>query len=113
MFLSLRLWSSLLLAPVALFKFVLLFWFVCSDMCVVLFVCIFVLGYQIQVLFGLNFHSFFFIYFFNVNLFSLQSCNRCFGLHAATLIFISCFCWLPCFDMGGNYSPVFIVMGPI
>ena len=39
MFLSLKLWSSLLLAPVALFKFVLLIWFVCSDMCVVLFVC--------------------------------------------------------------------------
>ena len=74
MFLSLRLWSSLLLAPVALFKFVLLFWFVCSDMCVVLFVCIFVLGYQMQVLFGLNFHSFFFMSICLVSVFWTQAC---------------------------------------
>ena len=60
------------------------------------------------------FIHFLYIYiFFYVNLFSLQLCNRYFGLHAATLIFISCFCWLPCFHMGGNYSPMFIVMGPI
>ena len=42
--------------------------------------------------------------------FSLQSCNPLFWLTCIYINFNLWFCWLPCFDMCGHYSPVFIVM---
>ena len=42
--------------------------------------------------------------------FSLQSCNPLFWFTCSYINFNLWFCWLPCFDMCGHYSPVFIVM---
>ena len=68
-------------------------------MCVVLFVCIFVKGNP-PILFGLSFYSHL-----------LPSCNPLFWFTCSYINFNLWFCWLPCFDMCGHYSPVFIVMG--
>ena len=43
--------------------------------------------------------------------FSLYSCNPLFWFTCSYINFNLRFCWLPCFDMCGHYSPVFIVMG--
>ena len=43
--------------------------------------------------------------------FSLQSCNPLFWFTCSYINFNLWFCWLPCFDTCGHYSPVFIVMG--
>ena len=43
--------------------------------------------------------------------FSLHSCNPLFWFTCSYINFNLWFCWLPCFDMCGHYSPVFIVMG--
>ena len=42
--------------------------------------------------------------------FSLQSCNPLFWFTCSYINFNLWFSWLPCFDMCGHYSPVFIVM---
>ena len=42
--------------------------------------------------------------------FSLQSCNPLFWFTCSYINFNLWFCWLPCFDMCGHYSPEFIVM---
>ena len=43
--------------------------------------------------------------------FSLYSCNPLFWFTCSYINFNLRFCWLPCFDMCGHYSPAFIVMG--
>ena len=61
-----------------------------------------------QILFGLNFYSYFYLLCL---FFSLHSCNPLFWFTCSYINFNLWFCWLPFFDMCGNYSSVFIVMG--
>ena len=43
--------------------------------------------------------------------FSIYSCNPLFWFTCSYINFYLRFCWLPCFDMCGHFSPAFIVMG--